>query len=67
MKKLGANLRDIREVMGMEQQELARSTGVSSSTISLIESGKRDPSLKVLIQIRRALNVSWAGLLRGIE
>jgi transcriptional regulator with XRE-family HTH domain len=40
-KSLGARLRDAREYLGLSQDEVARTVGLSRSAISLIESGQR--------------------------
>jgi transcriptional regulator with XRE-family HTH domain len=41
----------------MTQTELAKRSGVSLAYISLIEHGKRDPTISVLEQISRGLEV----------
>ncbi len=45
---LGTRLRREREIMGITQEALARSVGLSSEFISLLELGKRMPSLETL-------------------
>ena len=40
----------------LSQEQLARSVGVTRQTINLIESGKYNPSLKLCIDISKALN-----------
>ena len=40
--------RVIRAAYGMQQAELASQIGISASQLSLIEKGKRQPSLKVV-------------------
>lgn len=49
--KLGVKLRRIRESQGLTQEELSKSVGLSSEFISLIEIGKRAPSLISLRKI----------------
>lgn len=39
---MGFALKEIREKMGITQEELAEKSGVSRTTISLIESGRAD-------------------------
>lgn len=41
-------LRELRRIWGMSQDELAQEVGVTKEYISMIESGKRVPGLKVL-------------------
>lgn len=50
---VGIRLRSVREAAGISQRALAKATGVPNSTISLIESGKINPSVGAL---RRVLN-----------
>lgn len=52
--KASAFLRSARTAAGLTQSELARAAGVDRSTVSLIESGKRSPSLEKLSRIMRA-------------
>jgi transcriptional regulator with XRE-family HTH domain len=62
--ELGQRLRFIREQAGLSQRALATKTGVPNSTISLIESGKMNPSVgalrRVLDGIRISLSVFFA-------
>ncbi len=47
-----------RTIKGLKQKELALLAGISVSYLSLIERGKRDPSLSTLKKIAGALNIS---------
>ena len=47
----GRAIRVVRSAHGLSQRQLADRIGVSPSHLSLIESGKRDPSLKLLEEI----------------
>ena len=58
MEELGARLRRIRGLHGLSQRELARRSGVSNATISLIENQRSDPSLGMLKRILDAVPVS---------
>jgi transcriptional regulator with XRE-family HTH domain len=49
--EVGPRLREIRERHGLSQRALAKRSGISNATISLIESGKLNPSVGVLKQI----------------
>ena len=53
----GRAIRVVRSAHGLSQRQLAGRIGVSPSHLSLIESGKRDPSLKVLEEIAGTLAV----------
>jgi transcriptional regulator with XRE-family HTH domain len=48
---VGNRLRQVREANGLSQRALAKSTGISNATISLIESSKLNPSVAVLKRI----------------
>ncbi|WP_460272968.1 cupin domain-containing protein [Celeribacter sp. ULVN23_4] len=57
-RKLGQRLRVIRERSGISQRALAKKVGVPNSTISLIESGKTNPSVGSLRKILDGIPVS---------
>ncbi|MBA3036660.1 MAG: helix-turn-helix domain-containing protein [Desulfobacterium sp.] len=54
---LGTRLKEIRSRRGLSQTELAKLVGVTSSTISQIESNQIYPSLPALIKIAESLSV----------
>lgn len=56
--ELGLRLRAIRERAGVSQRALAKKTGVPNSTISLIESGKMNPSVGALRRILDGIPIS---------
>ncbi|WP_349361129.1 cupin domain-containing protein [Stappia sp.] len=49
--EVGHRLRAAREAAGLSQRALARRAGVTNSTISLIESGKTNPSVGALKRV----------------
>lgn len=53
----GTAIRHFRHEAGLSQDELADRMDVSSSYISMLESGKRYPSIEMLIRIALALNI----------
>lgn len=55
--KYGKAIRICRAAKGLSQKELAFKAGIGSSHISLIEAGKRSPSLGTIEKICEALNV----------
>ncbi|WP_199571997.1 helix-turn-helix domain-containing protein [Streptomyces murinus] len=63
---LGGRVRTLRIRRGLKQQDLA-SADVSTSYISLIESGKRVPSTPVLASLAEKLDTSPDYLLTGID
>lgn len=60
---MGAFIRSQRELADMSLRELSRVTQVSNAYLSQIERGLHDPTLKVLLQIANALNLSIDDLL----
>lgn len=48
---VGRRLRRVREAHALSQRALAKDTGISNATISLIESGKLNPSIATLKRI----------------
>ena len=57
-KLLGENIRRIRRRKHVSQMELAELSDLSPMYISLIECSKRKPSLKTVVSIADALDVS---------
>lgn len=55
-------LRSLRTTLGYSLDELAERTGLSPSTISRVETGKRNLSLDVLVPLADALQVSLDAL-----
>lgn len=61
---ISSRLRYYRGLRGMKQDELAKKSGVSRSTISKIESGYRKPySTAVFIALARTLQIPLENLL----
>jgi len=54
----GDRLRDLRVQRGMSQRELAKSSGIANTTISLIEKGKISPSLSSIKKVLDGLSVT---------
>lgn len=61
--QLGLRLRSARTARGWTLDRLARGAGISPSTLSRLESGKRQASLELLLPITRALGVTVDELL----
>ena len=54
----GAGLRLARQARGYSQQQLAGMAGIARQTVSLVESGLSDPSLRVALALARALGMT---------
>ena len=66
MNKFKERLKEVLEDNNMSQVTLAKKTGMSQSVINNYCTGKREPTLDVLILICRALDIS-ADYLLGLE
>ena len=66
MSTIGTRIRDLRVSKGMTQTALS-GNGISSGYVSLIESGKRTPSDRMVREIAGRLGVSVAEILRSDE
>lgn len=60
-------MRIARERRGLSQEALAALTGVTVATISRIECGRRDPTIRTLRELARALDVSPGWLVGDAE
>ncbi|HOV66065.1 MAG TPA: helix-turn-helix transcriptional regulator [Bacillota bacterium] len=56
MSKLVCNLKKYRQLVGLTQEELANMVCVRRETIVRLESGKYSPSLKLAMDIAKAVN-----------
>jgi repressor LexA len=68
MKKLlevdGMRLRELRRERALSQQDIERMTGVAQSTLSALESGKRDAQPRTVRKLADALGVEPRELMR---
>lgn len=61
---IGSNIKTIRQIKGMSQEDLADAMGVTQAYISIYECGQRKPGEDVLNKIAKELGVS-ADLLKS--
>lgn len=57
IEQIAPRLRRAREKKGISLADLARATGISTSTLSRLESAQRKPSLELLLPITAALGI----------
>jgi XRE family transcriptional regulator, regulator of sulfur utilization len=57
-------VRNLRELRGMTQEQLAEAADVSATYIGFVERGDNVPTLTIIIQIASALGVRPSELLR---
>ena len=63
-KRLGTNLRRLREAKGLSQEAFAFEAGIHRTYVSDIERGARNPTITVVDKLAIALGVTASDLLR---
>ena len=64
---LGERMRQLRDKQDFSQEAFADHCGLHRTAVSLIERGKRVPSLTTLLTISRGFGISVSELLRGVD
>ncbi|MCC2031122.1 helix-turn-helix domain-containing protein [Microbacterium allomyrinae] len=64
LERVGARLRAARQAKGLTLEDVAARAGMSTSTLSRLESGKRQASLALLVPITRQLGIRIDDLVR---
>ncbi|MBU5671759.1 helix-turn-helix domain-containing protein [Paenibacillus brevis] len=57
MNKLGAKIKVLRKQLNLNQNDFAKTIGISQGRLSEIEQGKTKPSAETLYEIRNKFNV----------
>jgi transcriptional regulator with XRE-family HTH domain len=65
--QFGSNLRAAREAQGLSQEALAQRAGMDPAEIRRLEAARRDPGIRVLTRISRALGSTPSEILRGVR
>ena len=65
--KLGLNLRKQREARELTQEKLAERAGLDPTYISGIERGLRNPGIKNVARLAKALGFTTAELCKGVD
>lgn len=65
--RFGANLRTARKAARLSQETLAYEAEVDRAAISVYERGRREPNLRTVLKLARALRLSPIVLLDGVE
>lgn len=63
----GAFLRSTRKGHGLSQEELALRTGLDRTFISLLERGKRQPTLKTIFVLAQAFQMPVVEIIEQIQ
>lgn len=61
-RKVGERIKSLRKKQGLTQEKLAELTKIEARSIVAIETGKRNPTLKTLSKIAKALNIEISKL-----
>jgi len=64
---LGRNVRKRREKLDYSQELLAEKSDLDQTYISGIECGKRNPGIKNVARIAKALGIKAAALVEGVD
>jgi transcriptional regulator with XRE-family HTH domain len=65
MRKLvGRNLRRIRQLKGLTQEQLAERSGFSQQYLSGLERGERNPTIVTLYELAQTLGISHLDLVK---
>jgi len=64
---LGREIKKAREVLQKSQEALAFEAGIHRTYVSLIERGKKSPTLAVIVRLAKALGIKPSELLRRVE
>ena len=64
---LGLNVRKRREARALTQEKLAERAGLDATYISGIERGLRNPGIKNVAKLAKALGLSTAELCKGVD
>lgn len=62
----GANVRRARKRAGLSQEALGFASGVHRTEVSLIELGRRNPSLTTVVSLARGLGLELQELLTDV-
>lgn len=64
---LGNRLRELRGERGFSQEAFADHCGLHRTAMSLIERGKRVPSLRTLVTLSHGFGISLSELLKDVD
>ena len=67
LKIFGINVKKHRLLQGISQEELAEKCDISRNSISLIETGKLNPTILKVVDIAEALDVNIENLITDVK
>ena len=62
--RLGRNIRRLREAKGLSQEQFADEAGIHRTYVSDLERGSRNPTIRVVERVARALGVTASEILK---
>ena len=62
LKRLGENLKKYRKVAQLTQEQLAELVGIHPTYVGKLETGKNNPSVKMLYKLSRALKIKLSDI-----
>ena len=66
-KRVGQVIKAVRELQGVSQEKLAEMAEIDRTYVSMIERGKRQPTLEVAYRIANALSTKLSEIIRRAE
>jgi transcriptional regulator with XRE-family HTH domain len=66
-RRFGRTVRRRREAQGLSQEALAEAAGLHRTYVSLLERGRRNPSLEVICAVAKGLGTSMASLVGELD
>lgn len=63
---LGDNVRELRKKKGLSQEKLAFEIGMDLTSVNEIEKGHRNPTLRTVVKIAKALGVKPSDLISNL-
>ena len=67
VERFADNMRKTRARRGLSQEALGQASGLHRTEISLLERGEREPRLRTIVRVARALKVAPADLLENVR
>lgn len=64
---VGAVLRELRLGRNLSQEELGRRAGLSMTYVSLVETGKRNPTVTAVARVLAAVDITWEEFGRRVD
>ncbi len=64
LRQVGNNIKKHRQKRGLTQLDLAAACGMDESAIGRLENGNTNPTLKTLVKLAKALDVSVQALVK---